>query len=817
MSREHGEIIADLDNLVRPFLVLYIRSLRTNHFQTVSVRDFGSLHGTYVNHEMERIPGRTLHELHDGDEISFGAAILRNGDSYTPTRVKVGIEFNNGYLPSSKPLLDSDLLTCISRSTHNARRSTFAVPEGSDIEEDGYSSDDCKEIPKPATVDWRASPARATETRSFLDKVIDLTDNLDATHDGDQDRTADHIVDLTADATASFSPLEPQAMRDWFEQEVPEYRASAIRESSEIKTWPTQNSQPAESDLDSEDPDSEDDGISESDMDSSDSIQEYSDSGDNDTDLDDALADEFDAGEDYSSDDDMLDPGNIFSGPMLADRFTLFNMPLADDPDTIVWGNYPFEAVTAKEAGETPNTTVPADATRAEAAPAEVTTTTERTLAEVTMTEESPVDIAPTEGAPADEVPIHEPSALPPNDNSAPSLTTRTNDDKAAASLPRESEPEANAPRTSTLARPTIPSILNPVPASHGTDNPAIPNGSRRQTPLVNDSTTVASDTVVGKSQNAHTLVGESRPVEPAPVLPKSSVWENLAELLPPGDGPVDPPQVVAMFPLLAAGDDFLNSPGAFPERPDVNQHSHVPSQEFKGAAPAPGTETSAYEFQQTKLKSLLHEGLSQGDTRRTHMGIADLLDNCPHPSDVSAPVVDPSANSWQAVSSSKTTEAKHNRTNSDDVAAAYDEIVETERRGLKRKSDAISSLSNAERRWESSASTNSGTNKSPGPPGGYPTAALSYGPNDTNTAGSQQSKIAPRLKMVSRLSKRMAGQNPTKIPSGTQAKQTDDARPAKRMRLRGIAEKIGYAALGGATVGAAIMTTLIYTAPSFT
>lgn len=99
MSREHGEIIADLDNLVRPFLVLYIRSLRTNHFQTVSVRDFGSLHGTYVNHEMERIPGRTLHELHDGDEISFGAAILRNGDSYTPTRVKVGIEFNNGYLP----------------------------------------------------------------------------------------------------------------------------------------------------------------------------------------------------------------------------------------------------------------------------------------------------------------------------------------------------------------------------------------------------------------------------------------------------------------------------------------------------------------------------------------------------------------------------------------------------------------------------------------------------------------------------------------------------------------------------------------------
>jgi hypothetical protein len=40
--------------------------------------------------------------------------------------------------------------------------------------------------------------------------------------------------------------------------------------------------------------------------------------------------------------------------------------------------------------------------------------------------------------------------------------------------------------------------------------------------------------------------------------------------------------------------------------------------------------------------------------------------------------------------------------------------------------------------------------------------------------------------------------------------------RPAKRQKIRNIAERLGYAALGGVSVGAAIVTTLIYTAPTF-
>lgn len=45
---------------------------------------------------------------------------------------------------------------------------------------------------------------------------------------------------------------------------------------------------------------------------------------------------------------------------------------------------------------------------------------------------------------------------------------------------------------------------------------------------------------------------------------------------------------------------------------------------------------------------------------------------------------------------------------------------------------------------------------------------------------------------------------------------QVTGERPPKRQRLRDIAERVGYAALGGVTAGAMIFGTLVYTAPSF-
>lgn len=50
--------------------------------------------------------------------------------------------------------------------------------------------------------------------------------------------------------------------------------------------------------------------------------------------------------------------------------------------------------------------------------------------------------------------------------------------------------------------------------------------------------------------------------------------------------------------------------------------------------------------------------------------------------------------------------------------------------------------------------------------------------------------------------------------PTTPQERDRADARPTKKIRK--IAERVGYAALGGATVGAMVFTSLIYTAPSF-
>ncbi|KUI74309.1 hypothetical protein VM1G_09817 [Cytospora mali] len=50
--------------------------------------------------------------------------------------------------------------------------------------------------------------------------------------------------------------------------------------------------------------------------------------------------------------------------------------------------------------------------------------------------------------------------------------------------------------------------------------------------------------------------------------------------------------------------------------------------------------------------------------------------------------------------------------------------------------------------------------------------------------------------------------------PTTPQGQDRADARPSKKIRK--IAERVGYAALGGATVGAMVFTSLIYTAPNF-
>jgi len=52
--------------------------------------------------------------------------------------------------------------------------------------------------------------------------------------------------------------------------------------------------------------------------------------------------------------------------------------------------------------------------------------------------------------------------------------------------------------------------------------------------------------------------------------------------------------------------------------------------------------------------------------------------------------------------------------------------------------------------------------------------------------------------------------------PSNSTPATPELARPSKKARLLSIAERVGYAALGGVTAGAMIVGTLIYTAPTF-
>lgn len=76
-------------------------------------------------------------------------------------------------------------------------------------------------------------------------------------------------------------------------------------------------------------------------------------------------------------------------------------------------------------------------------------------------------------------------------------------------------------------------------------------------------------------------------------------------------------------------------------------------------------------------------------------------------------------------------------------------------------------------------------------------------GNGDSNPPVSSSSPVTPEPEM-----------SLASPPTTPQDKDSADARPSKKIRK--IAERVGYAALGGATVGAMVFTSLIYTAPSF-
>lgn len=428
----------------------------------------------------------------------------------------------------------------------------------------------------------------------------------------------------------------------------------------------------------------------------------------------------------------------------------------------MVWGDISPEATAAQEAGGNTAEDRPVEEDQVEEDQVEDGQVEDGQVKEDQVEEEAIID-APAEVVPAEGTTATEPAA---------DRKHTTTNDKTDAPLPVEAD--SHKPGYPVRGR-TIDSILNPPDSL--CDSALVNYGRQLATLPVNNPT---GDVMGAKTSTygAPTAREEKAstpftPSEPCPKLVSLEANAYTSEPSPGGNIPLDAKvmgsstyrQPVAMFPLLASGDEFLNNANS------VHLGSELPS---KARPPtlggvAPGDETSAYDFQQ-KMKAVggdIERERSQDRTRRTHVNIADIVDNCPQ--------------------------------RSDGVAA-------TDRKG-KRKADEISELSKAETHWDGQrAAERLDINPRREPPVDSLAAAVS-GPSGGAGPGLA---TGPRRKLL--LRRRVAGSSPNDI----HPTRLDDARPAKRMRLRRIAERIGYAALGGATVGAAIVSTLIYTAPSF-
>ena len=162
------------------------------------------------------------------------------------------------------------------------------------------------------------------------------------------------------------------------------------------------------------------------------------------------------------------------------------------------------------------------------------------------------------------------------------------------------------------------------------------------------------------------------------------------------------------------------------------------------------------------RASPLALSGEVYGCSRRTHVGIADIV------------------NAAQQ-----------------DAIGGLEQIArtETDAKGVdckaKRKAEDISDTTDVEERWASSVS------KMPSPDPSI---------HEKNTHPEPPAEAVQELIKPSDYD----GEHPM-----TENLQTQE-RPVKRARMMHVAERLGYAALGGVTAGAMIVGTLIYTAPTF-
>ena len=252
-------------------------------------------------------------------------------------------------------------------------------------------------------------------------------------------------------------------------------------------------------------------------------------------------------------------------------------------------------------------------------------------------------------------------------------------------------------------------------------------------------------DYFAAREANKMTLAGKEAPSKTSTHIDNMPRTSNINQLLdepptthlPPirqSDSSSSAAQIVhnlVCSPLLTSGEKFLSSPPVEPAPGDVVDDAHASA--LTGPASLDDVAMmSAYIFQQHKMAA----STTNGTSRRTHVGINDIVDSS-------------SQASASAISSRK------------------------------RKADDIAScLNEAEKEWEEDWAK-----------------ALAATSKDASSEPIADGADVPVVLATAE--------------KGSKA----IARPTK---FRRTAERLGYAALGGATVGAMVLGSLIYTAPSF-
>jgi pSer/pThr/pTyr-binding forkhead associated (FHA) protein len=90
MSRDHAQFTLKVEDKVR-FPGIFCGLDHTNAYQTISIEDIGSMHGTYLNGvELARhVPSI----LNNGDFVVFGAEVRRGPETFPACGFNIAVEF----------------------------------------------------------------------------------------------------------------------------------------------------------------------------------------------------------------------------------------------------------------------------------------------------------------------------------------------------------------------------------------------------------------------------------------------------------------------------------------------------------------------------------------------------------------------------------------------------------------------------------------------------------------------------------------------------------------------------------------------------